>query len=98
MVTVNGLTPAIVQRNHKAHNKSALKNSDAQNNNNQTSKVASAVSQSIRVVSESDLEKVELQYDLPEGYSRKAMEQYMDVFHHAKKEHLAKLMGVDIYI
>ncbi|MDV7104031.1 chromosome partitioning protein ParA [Vibrio sp. TH_r3] len=97
MVTVNGLTPAIVQRNHKAHNKSALKNRDTQDNN-QTSKVASAVAQSIRAVSESDLEKVELQYDLPEGHSRRAMEQYMDVFHHAKKEHLAKLLGVDIYI
>ncbi|NCO47198.1 MAG: chromosome partitioning protein ParA, partial [Vibrio sp.] len=35
---------------------------------------------------------------LPEGRSRKAMEEYMDVMNQAKKEELAQLLGVDIYI
>ncbi|MFA0423475.1 chromosome partitioning protein ParA, partial [Vibrio sp. 10N.222.54.A1] len=32
------------------------------------------------------------------GRGRKAMEEYMDVMNQAKKEELAKLIGVDIYI
>ncbi|EEY44479.1 hypothetical protein VMA_002545 [Vibrio mimicus VM223] len=39
-----------------------------------------------------------MQYDLPEGRARKAMEEYLDVMNQARKEELAQLLGVDIYI
>ncbi|MDW2167201.1 chromosome partitioning protein ParA, partial [Vibrio sp. 2099] len=42
--------------------------------------------------------RAQVQYDLPEGNARKAMEQYMDVMNRAKKEELAQLLGVDIYV
>lgn len=98
MVTINGLTPAVIQKNQKATKKGALKKEQAGDGVVQTTKVAAAVSQSIRQLSESELEKVQIQYDLPEGQSRKAMEEYMDIYNRSKKEELAKLIGVDIYI
>ncbi|MDB1124508.1 chromosome partitioning protein ParA [Vibrio algarum] len=98
MVTINGLTPAVIQKNQKAAKKGALKKEQAGGSVVQTTKVAAAVSQSIRQLSESELEKVQIQYDLPEGQSRKAMEEYMDIYNRSKKEELAKLIGVDIYI
>ncbi|MFC1234867.1 MULTISPECIES: chromosome partitioning protein ParA [unclassified Vibrio] len=98
MVTINGLTPTVINRNQKAAKKGALKKEQASDGVVQTTKVAAAVSQSIRQLSESELERVQVQYDLPEGQSRKAMEEYMDIFNRSKKEELARLIGVDIYI
>ena len=42
------------------------------------------------------IHKAQVQYDLPEGRGRRAMEEYMDVMNQAKKEELAKLIGVGI--
>lgn len=98
MVMINGLTPTVIQKNQKAAKKGALKKEQTADGVVQTTKVAAAVSQSIRQLSESELEKVQVQYDLPEGQSRKAMEEYMDIYNRSKKEELAKLIGVDIYI
>ncbi|ADT87603.1 chromosome segregation ATPase [Vibrio furnissii CIP 102972] len=64
----------------------------------QTTKVATAVSNSIRHVDPADINRAQLQYDLPEGRSRKALEEYMDVMNRARKEELAQMLGVDIYI
>lgn len=63
-----------------------------------TSKVATAVAESIRQVNESDIHRAQVQYDLPEGRGRKAMEEYLNVMNQARKEELAQLLGVDIYI
>lgn len=98
MVMINGLTPTVIQKNQKAAKKGALKKENEGHDLAQTTKVAAAVSQSIRHLSESEFERAQIQYDLPEGQSRKAMEEYMDVYNRAKKEELAKLIGVDLYI
>ena len=64
----------------------------------QTTQLANAVSHTIRHADEAEIERARVQYDLPEGYSRKAMQEYMDIFNRARKEELAQLIGVDIYI
>ncbi|GAK87694.1 UPF0325 protein YaeH [Vibrio ponticus] len=59
---------------------------------------ANAVAHTIRHVQESDIHKAQIQYDLPEGRSRKAMEEYMRVMNQAKRDELIQMLGVDIYI
>jgi len=98
MVMINGLAPRIIQKNQKTPKKSALKRGSGSGSVAQTTKVADAVSQSIRHLNESEFEREKIQYDLPEGQSRKAMELYMDIFNRTKKEELTKLIGVDFYI
>lgn len=102
MVSINNLPPSSIGNTSKPNRvkkKEQAKKSDASTEVGQPTKVANAaVSHSIRQVKESELHKAQIQYDLPEGRGRKAMEEYMDVMNQAKKEELAKLIGVDIYI
>lgn len=101
MVSVNGLPPSSIpgsNRTQRANKKSGVQNSKSGTAVGKPSKVANAVSHSIRQVQESDIQDAQLQYDLPEGKNRKAMEEYMDVMNRTKKEELALLLGVDIYI
>ena len=98
MVTVNGLSPSVIPSANKAKQKRLNKKQQDSSQVAQTTKVAEAVAHSIRQVKESDIEKAQLQYDLPQGQSRKAMEEYMDVLNQSRKEELAQLIGVDIYI
>ncbi|MDN3613480.1 MAG: chromosome partitioning protein ParA [Vibrio gallaecicus] len=101
MVSINGLPPSSIgntQKTNRTNKKNEVKKGDNKGSVGQPTKVANAVSHSIRHVQESDIHKAQLQYDLPEGRARRAMEEYMDVMNQAKKEELAKLIGVDIYI
>lgn len=100
MVSINGLPPSIgnTQKTNRTNKKNEIKKGDAKGPVGQPTKVANAVSHSIRHVQESDIHKAQIQYDLPEGRGRRAMEEYMNVMNQAKKEELAKLLGVDIYI
>lgn len=98
MVTINGLSPSVVPNTKKTRTKSLSQKEQGKSQVAQATKVAEAVSQSIRQVSEADIQKSQLQYDLPSGQSRKAMEEYMDILNQSRKEELAKLIGVDIYI
>ncbi|EGA68565.1 hypothetical protein VISI1226_21294 [Vibrio sinaloensis DSM 21326] len=98
MVSINGLPPSLPGPN-KA-NKAGKKNEVNKDKNpvGQPTKVANAVAHTIRHVSESEVHKAQIQYDLPEGRSRKAMEEYMNVMHQAKRDELSQMLGVDIYI
>lgn len=98
MVTINGLSPTRVPNTNKAKKKSLSKKDKSENQVVKSTKVAEAVAHSIRQVKASDIEKAQIQYDLPPGGSRKAMEEYMDILNQARKEELAQLIGVDIYI
>ncbi len=98
MVSINGL-PANVSNTNRTSK--AKKNNGVKKGQEVAvtpSKVAEAVSHSIRPVNESEIHRAQVEYDLPEGKSRKAMEAYMDVMNRAKKEELTQLLGVDIYI
>lgn len=97
MVIINGLPPTRITNSKKTDKKPSV-NQEGRDGGSQTSKVAQAVSQSIRPAKESDIEKARLQYDLPEGHSRKAMEAYINMLNQSKKEELAQLAGVDLYI
>lgn len=100
MVSINGL-PGPVPGPNRANkaNKNKQTNKSQQNAIvSQPSKVANAVAHSIRHVNESDLHKAQVQYDLPEGRGRKAMQEYMDVLNQAKRDELSQMLGVDIYI
>ncbi|ELY5144294.1 chromosome partitioning protein ParA [Vibrio vulnificus] len=101
MASINGLPPVIIpgtQRTNKSSNKRKVAKNQQQQAVGQTSKVANAVAHSIQNVKESDIHKAQIQYDLPEGQARRAMQEYMDVMNQAKREELAQLLGVDIYI
>ncbi|MCF7482604.1 chromosome partitioning protein ParA [Vibrio sp. J1-1] len=101
MASINGLPPSLITsatRTNKISKKNQVKKSQTKKSVGQPSKVADAVAHSIKQVDESQIHRAQVQYDLPEGNARKAMEQYMDVMNRAKKEELAQLLGVDIYV
>ncbi|NVD07047.1 chromosome partitioning protein ParA [Vibrio sp. JPW-9-11-11] len=100
MVSINGLPASIPgpNRANKASKKNQANQSQDKTPVSQPSKVANAVAHSIRHVSESELHQAQVQYDLPEGRGRKAMQEYMDVLNQAKRDELSQMLGVDIYI
>ncbi|MCY9802055.1 chromosome partitioning protein ParA [Vibrio scophthalmi] len=100
MVSINGLPAAIPgpKKANKASKQSKINKSQGQQSTSQPSKVANAVAHTIRHVQESDIHKAQIQYDLPEGRSRKALEEYMRVMNQAKRDELIQMLGVDIYI
>ncbi|WP_295899584.1 chromosome partitioning protein ParA [uncultured Vibrio sp.] len=101
MASINGLPPSIVPgstKTNKTTKKNEVKKGQTPTSVGQPTQVANAVSNSIRHVSESDIHRAQVQYDLPEGQSRKAMQEYLSVMTQSKRDELAKLLGVDIYI
>jgi hypothetical protein len=60
--------------------------------------VASAVALSVKAMKSADYQQSQVQYDSPEGKSRKALEAYFGVMSQAKREELAQMLGVDMYI
>ncbi|MDN3610523.1 chromosome partitioning protein ParA [Vibrio ostreicida] len=100
MVSINGLPASVPGPNkaNKASRKKESKKSSETSAIGQPSKVANAVAHSIRHVDESDIHKAQVQYDLPEGQGRQAMEAYLKVMNQAKRDELSQLLGVDIYI
>ena len=79
MTSINGLPPSIgsLSQTKKTNKKNELKKSLTTAPTAQPSKVANAVANSIRSISDADYSNAQLQYDLPQGRSRKAMEEYM---------------------
>ncbi|WGW01416.1 chromosome partitioning protein ParA [Vibrio sp. YMD68] len=101
MVSINGLPPSIVPgstKTNKTNKKNEVKKGQVNTSVGQPTQVANAVANSIRHVNESDIHRAQVQYDLPEGQSRKAMQEYLSVMTQSKRDELAKLLGVDIYI
>ena len=100
MVSINGLPASIPGPNktNKASKKSKVNKSQGKQLAGQSSKVANAVAHTIRHVQDADIHRAQVQYDLPEGHNRKALEEYMRVMTQAKREELKLLLGVDIYI
>ncbi|GLT19795.1 hypothetical protein GCM10007938_35780 [Vibrio zhanjiangensis] len=100
MVSINGLPPSLPGPNkaNKTGKKDGVKKSQNTSSVGQPSKVANAVAHSIRHTNEADIHKAQLQYDLPEGQGRKALEEYMNVMNQTKREELSQLLGVDLYI
>ncbi len=105
MVSINGLPSIPNQRKtqkaktNKAVSKASTPSStNATNQTTQVTKVAQAVAHSVKHLSGADVARAQVQYDLPEGRSKKALEAYMDVMNRAKREELEQLLGVDIFI
>ncbi|MGF1908224.1 chromosome partitioning protein ParA [Vibrio kasasachensis] len=100
MVSINGLPPSIPSSNktNRVSKKNEVRKSQQKQDVGQPSKVANAVAHTIRHVQESDIHQAQIQYDLPEGRNRKALEEYMRVMNQAKRDELIQMLGVDIYI
>jgi hypothetical protein len=60
--------------------------------------VASAVALSVKAMKNADYQQSQVQYDLPEGKSRQAMQAYFDVMSQDKREALSQMLGVDMYV
>lgn len=96
MVSINGLPPSGVNRANSL--KKAKKQQQDKPQPADTTPVAQAVSRGIRQLNEADIDSNRLQYDLPEGRSRRALEEYFDVMNQAKREELMQMLGVDLYV
>lgn len=103
MVSINGLPPSAglpgpnrASRAQGKDNKPSSAN-DARPATHPTA-VANAVSRSLKSVNETELENNQIHYDLPEGKSRRALEEYYAVSNQARKDELTQMLGVDIYI
>lgn len=105
MVSIQGMPPAVTQNTQGVkQQKSVTPISIDKPLNTEVTKVATAVVRGIEsetrnglTLAEKDHAHANIQYDLPEGKSRQALEQYMNVFHQEKRDELSRLMGVDIY-
>lgn len=99
MVSIQGLPPAIVHKQRAAQKKkSVAEEGTGQEVSAEASQAATALAHSVKTMDPAEYAQAQVQYDLPEGKSRDALAQYFDVMNQAKREELAKLMGVDIYI
>ncbi len=100
MVSINGLPASIPgsSKTNRVSKKNEVRKSQQKQDVGQPSKVANAVAHTIRNVQQADIEKAQIHYDLPEGRSRKALEEYMRVMNQAKRDELIQMLGVDIYI
>jgi hypothetical protein len=104
MLPVNPNIPAQIQQSNRANGaKKVARTSNGKQANelkktNQTPEVDKAISHSIRHMSEAEYQQAKVQYDLPEGRSRKALDEYMKVMNNARREELAQMLGVDIFI
>ena len=103
MVSIQGLPPSRIPGTGKSSKASkANKKQKAQAHTSSESyeptPVANAVARSIHSAEESARFRENLQYDLPEGRARKALEEYFGVMNQARREELAQMLGVDIYI
>lgn len=103
MVSINRLPPTVISNNRKVNNrkvnkKEPIKESNTTHNASKAALVTSASEASHSVQHLSEYDQTQLQYDLPEGHSRKALEQYMSVMNQTKREELTQLLGVDMYI
>ncbi len=60
--------------------------------------VASAVALSVKAQKNADFQQDRVQYDLPEGKSRKALQEYFSVMSQSRRDELAQMLGVDMYV
>jgi hypothetical protein len=80
---------------------SAVQSSDNRSvvaTSNSKNAVASAVALSVKAMKNADYQQSQVQYDLPEGRSRKALQEYFNVMSHDKREELSQMLGVDMYV
>nr|AER30474.1 chromosome segregation ATPase [Vibrio aerogenes CECT 7868] len=105
MVSIKGLPPPGISGTGKSSKTSkagkkqgAGKPKSAVDSARQPTPVAHAVSHSLEAIKNAESYQNNLQYDLPEGRARKALEEYFDVMNQTRREELAQMMGVDIYI
>ncbi|QMV13979.1 chromosome partitioning protein ParA [Vibrio spartinae] len=102
MVSIQGLPPSRIPGTGKSSKSAKAKRqgdtSGAASGTYEPTPVANAVTHSMRAMKETERFQENLQYDLPEGRARKALEEYFGVMNQARREELAQMLGVDIYI
>ncbi|SHO58326.1 chromosome partitioning protein ParA [Vibrio quintilis] len=104
MVSIQGLPPPGISgtgkssKTSKAGKKQEAKKAQSPAGTRQPTQVANAVSHSLQAIQSAENYQNNLQYDLPEGRARKALEEYFDVMNQTRREELAQMLGVDIYI
>jgi ribonuclease HIII len=101
MVSIQGLPPPGISgasQTSKTRKKSKVRPEQSDGANYEPTPVASAIARSIHTMEDAESLHRHVQYDLPEGKSRKALEAYYGVMSQARREELAQMLGVDIYI
>ncbi|PJC85430.1 chromosome partitioning protein ParA [Vibrio sp. HA2012] len=98
MVMINGINTSAVSQAGKPNRRPGVRQENNSGEAAQPTQLARAVSHSIRRADEADIERARVQYDLPEGHSRRAMQEYMNIFNQARKEELSQLVGVNLFI
>lgn len=112
MVAINGSTGPLLPNSktsteHSSKVSSSASSSQATAANSSASSssapsspnaVANAVALSVKAQKNSAFQDAQVQYDAPEGKSRKALQEYFAVMSQAKREELEQMLGVDMYV
>lgn len=96
--SANGLYLGRVTNSQKTNKAQKRQYSSSSSTVGAPSQLAEAVARSLGDVASINAQRAQLQYDLPEGRSRKAMEEYLSIMNHAQREELTNMLGVDLYI
>lgn len=99
MVSINGISSPQTARSNQSQ-RAANKQKATRKRTPKTTQVAKAVRQRVDPVSVVHAEQAQqqVQYDLPNGRGRQAMESYFAVLNQTRREELLSLVGVDIYV
>ncbi|NUY55530.1 hypothetical protein BZG78_12315 [Salinivibrio sp. MA351] len=99
MVSINGVPSPQTTRSNQSQ-RAANKQKATRKQTPKTTQVANAVRQRVDPVSVAQAEQAQqqVQYDLPDGRGRQAMESYFAVLNQTRREELLSLVGVDIYV
>ncbi|OAN18477.1 hypothetical protein A3K86_06210 [Photobacterium jeanii] len=95
MVSINRLPPSI-----NPQPKPRVSKTPTSRPATEPTPVSKAVTQSVRSADHAALLQEahsHIQYDQPDGKHREAVDSYLDVMHHNKREALSAMIGVDVY-
>ncbi len=98
MTSINGLPSAPIRGTQKSSQARRKKKATSSVSEGTSSSIAPKNAIDVKNMAQAEDSAQALHYDLPEGRSRKALREYMGVLHHAKREELAQMLGVDLYI
>lgn len=102
MVSINGSTSPLLPNGGKSSKVSA--NSAKSESRavaavpSSPNAVASAVALSVKAQKNADFQQSQIQYDLPEGKARKALDEYFSVMSQAQRDEISQMLGVDMYV
>ncbi|MDP5253872.1 MULTISPECIES: chromosome partitioning protein ParA [unclassified Vibrio] len=98
MTSINGLPSSSIHGTQKSSQLRRKKKTTSSVSDVSSSAIVKKNAIDVKNMAKAEDSAQAIHYDLPEGRSRKALQEYMGVLHQAKREELAQMLGVDLYI